>query len=136
MRAHYCFTPLRILSARSCPPALPDQPPRVRRDSLRRRRGPPVFPDQSPRMRRDSLWRTRHAVSPVAGADHSRQRMVCVSPLDCRAVTYTGIILELTDNGLYCAGGDFYVDPWRPVDRAVITHAHSDHACPGSRAYL
>ena len=62
--------------------------------------------------------------------------MVCVSPLDCRAVTYTGIILELTDNGLYCAGGDFYVDPWRPVDRAVITHAHSDHACPGSRAYL
>ena len=62
--------------------------------------------------------------------------MVCVSPLDCRAVTYTGIILELTDNGLYCAGGDFYVDPWRPVDRAVITHAHSDHACPGSLAYL
>jgi len=28
------------------------------------------------------------------------------------------------------------VDPWRPVDRAVVTHAHSDHACPGSRAYL
>src|ERR1039458_8837356 len=82
MRAHYCFTPLRILSARPCSP---------------------VFPDQSPRMRRDSLWRARHAVSPVAGADHSRQRMVCVSPLDCRAVTYTGIILELTDNGLYCA---------------------------------
>jgi putative mRNA 3-end processing factor len=44
--------------------------------------------------------------------------------------------LQATDNGLYCAGGDFYVDPWRPVDRAVITHAHSDHACPGSRAYL
>jgi putative mRNA 3-end processing factor len=37
---------------------------------------------------------------------------------------------------LYCAAGDFYVDPWRPVDRAVVTHAHSDHACPGSRAYL
>jgi putative mRNA 3-end processing factor len=45
-------------------------------------------------------------------------------------------ILQLTDNGLYCAGGDFYVDPWRPVDRAVVTHAHSDHACAGSRAYL
>jgi putative mRNA 3-end processing factor len=28
------------------------------------------------------------------------------------------------------------VDPWRPVDRAVITHAHADHACAGSRAYL
>lgn len=52
------------------------------------------------------------------------------------AVTYTEIILERTDNGLYCAGGDFYVDPWHPVDRAVITHAHSDHACAGSRAYL
>jgi putative mRNA 3-end processing factor len=45
-------------------------------------------------------------------------------------------LLQLTDYGLYCPGGDFYVDPWRPVDRALITHAHSDHACPGSRAYL
>ena len=53
-----------------------------------------------------------------------------------RVVTYTEIILELTDNGLYCAAGEFYVDPWRPVNRAVVTHAHSDHACPGSRAYL
>ena len=62
--------------------------------------------------------------------------MVCFSPLDGRAVTYTESILELTGNGLYCARGDFYVDPWRPVDRAVITHAHSDHACPGSHGYL
>ncbi len=38
--------------------------------------------------------------------------------------------------GLYCAAGDFYVDPWRPVDRAVITHAHSDHARPGHAHYL
>ncbi|HTT60969.1 MAG TPA: ligase-associated DNA damage response exonuclease [Bryobacteraceae bacterium] len=53
-----------------------------------------------------------------------------------RCVTYTEIILEPTDNGLYCPAGDFFVDPGRPVDRAVITHAHSDHACPGSRAYL
>ena len=45
-------------------------------------------------------------------------------------------LLQVTGNGLYCAGGDFYVDPWLPVDRAVITHAHSDHACPGSRAYM
>ena len=33
--------------------------------------------------------------------------------------------------GLYCEPGDFYIDPLRPVDRAVITHAHSDHARPG-----
>ncbi|WP_082621396.1 ligase-associated DNA damage response exonuclease [Bordetella sp. N] len=38
--------------------------------------------------------------------------------------------------GLYCPPGDFYIDPWRPVDRAVITHAHSDHARSGSRHYL
>lgn len=33
--------------------------------------------------------------------------------------------------GLYCPPGDFYVDPVRPVERAVITHGHSDHARPG-----
>ncbi len=45
-------------------------------------------------------------------------------------------ILELKPEGLYCAAGDFYVDPWRPVDRAIITHGHSDHARRGSRHYL
>ena len=44
--------------------------------------------------------------------------------------------MELRDAGLYCPAGDFYIDPALPVDRAVITHAHSDHAAPGSRAYL
>jgi putative mRNA 3-end processing factor len=38
--------------------------------------------------------------------------------------------------GLYCPPGDFFVDPWRPVDRAVITHAHADHARRGHGAYL
>jgi putative mRNA 3-end processing factor len=45
-------------------------------------------------------------------------------------------LLQLTDSGLYCAPGDFYVDPWQPVARAVVTHAHSDHAYPGSGRYL
>lgn len=45
-------------------------------------------------------------------------------------------MLELTDSGLYCAAGDFHVDPWQPVPRAVITHAHGDHARWGSGAYL
>jgi len=44
--------------------------------------------------------------------------------------------LECTSKGLYCPAGDFYIDPWNPVDRAVITHAHSDHARWGSKAYL
>src|ERR1700753_2642857 len=38
--------------------------------------------------------------------------------------------------GLYCAPGDFYIDPVRPVARAVITHGHSDHARPGHGAVL
>ncbi len=38
--------------------------------------------------------------------------------------------------GLYCPPGDFYIDPWRPVERAVITHGHSDHARTGHRHYL
>jgi len=41
-----------------------------------------------------------------------------------------------TDRGLYCAAGDFHIDPWRPVARAVITHGHSDHARPGSEVYV
>jgi putative mRNA 3-end processing factor len=45
-------------------------------------------------------------------------------------------LLQFTDKGIYCAPGDFYIDPWKPVKRAVITHAHSDHARPGSEYYL
>ncbi|MGZ8559608.1 MAG: ligase-associated DNA damage response exonuclease [Chitinophagaceae bacterium] len=45
-------------------------------------------------------------------------------------------LIEFTHKGLYCRQGDFYIDPWQPVNKAVITHAHSDHARPGSQAYL
>jgi putative mRNA 3-end processing factor len=45
-------------------------------------------------------------------------------------------LLTLTEAGLYCPAGDFHIDPWRPVPRAVITHAHADHARPGHAAYL
>jgi len=45
-------------------------------------------------------------------------------------------LVEFTDCGLYCRPGDFYIDPWKPVDRAVITHGHSDHARWGSRVYF
>ena len=46
------------------------------------------------------------------------------------------MLLQVTEKGLYCEAGDFYVDPWQPVARAVITHAHADHARPGSKHYL
>jgi putative mRNA 3-end processing factor len=45
-------------------------------------------------------------------------------------------LLQVTESGLYCAAGDFYVDPWRRVPRAIITHAHADHARAGSDRYL
>ena len=44
--------------------------------------------------------------------------------------------LTFTPSGIYCAAGDFYIDPWRPVARALITHGHADHARPGMGAYL
>jgi putative mRNA 3-end processing factor len=46
------------------------------------------------------------------------------------------MLLELTEEGLYCSAGDFYVDPWQAVERAVVTHAHGDHARRGSGSYL
>lgn len=48
----------------------------------------------------------------------------------------TNDLLQITPSGLYCEKGSFYIDPWRPVDRALITHAHGDHARFGSARYL
>ena len=45
-------------------------------------------------------------------------------------------LIEARPEGLYCPPGDFHIDPWRPVARAVVTHAHGDHARPGSAHYL
>src|SRR5690606_38424422 len=49
---------------------------------------------------------------------------------------YHVIMVISTAKGLFCTPGNFYIDPWQPVDYAVITHAHSDHARAGSRHYL
>jgi putative mRNA 3-end processing factor len=46
------------------------------------------------------------------------------------------MLIAPTERGLYCAAGVFHVDPWLPVDRAVVTHAHGDHLRPGSQTYL
>lgn len=45
-------------------------------------------------------------------------------------------VLTFTDSGLYCPAADVYIDPWKPVDRALITHGHADHARPGMARYL
>jgi len=58
---------------------------------------------------------------------------------DLREVNNTYVnepLLTLTDDGLFCPAGGFHVDPWNPVARAVITHAHADHAKTGSGTYL
>lgn len=45
-------------------------------------------------------------------------------------------MLEFTDKGIYCPRADIYIDPWKPVQRALITHGHSDHSRWGSQYYL
>jgi len=44
-------------------------------------------------------------------------------------------LVVMRPEGLYCPAGDFHIDPWRPVPRAVITHGHGDHARPGMGSY-
>ncbi len=51
-------------------------------------------------------------------------------------MTQNDNLLEQTPAGLYCRAGNFYVDPWKPVESAIITHGHSDHARWGSKHYL
>ncbi|MCI0712573.1 MAG: ligase-associated DNA damage response exonuclease [Chloroflexi bacterium] len=45
-------------------------------------------------------------------------------------------LIELTSQGFYCAAGNFYIDPWRKVDYAVVTHAHTDHYTANCKHYL
>ena len=45
-------------------------------------------------------------------------------------------LIQFTNKGIYCIPGKFYIDPWRPVDLAVISHGHGDHAKWGMKKYL
>ncbi len=45
-------------------------------------------------------------------------------------------MLKFKSEGIYCVPGKFYIDPWRPVDKALITHGHADHARWGMKSYL
>lgn len=44
-------------------------------------------------------------------------------------------LIKVTPRGLFCAAGEFYIDPWQPVTRALITHSHGDHLRAGSSDY-
>lgn len=45
-------------------------------------------------------------------------------------------LLEFTNKGIYCEAADVYLDPWKPVDKAIITHGHADHSCWGHKKYI
>jgi putative mRNA 3-end processing factor len=62
------------------------------------------------------------APAPVIGADTGGSRLPAW--------------LSVTDRGLWCGPGGFFIDPHRASDRAVITHGHADHARPGHGAVL
>lgn len=51
-------------------------------------------------------------------------------------ITRADQFMTLRPEGLYCVPGDFFIDPVQPVDRAVITHGHADHARPGHESVL
>ena len=46
------------------------------------------------------------------------------------------MLLDFTEKGIYCARADVYIDPWKPVDKALITHGHADHSRWGHKHYL
>lgn len=45
-------------------------------------------------------------------------------------------LLEFTDKGIYCHAAKVYIDPWKPVDKAIITHGHADHSRWGHQQYI
>ena len=45
-------------------------------------------------------------------------------------------LLAFNYRGIYCAQADVYLDPWRPVDKAIISHGHADHARWGHKRYI
>lgn len=45
-------------------------------------------------------------------------------------------LLEFTSKGIYCKKADVYLDPWKPVDKAIISHGHADHSRWGHKNYI
>ncbi|MEL6303577.1 MAG: ligase-associated DNA damage response exonuclease [Bacteroidota bacterium] len=45
-------------------------------------------------------------------------------------------LLQFTNKGIYCKPADVYLDPWRPVDKAIISHGHADHSRWGHKKYI
>ena len=87
--------------------------------------------------RRRASMRTTHSATAarVARARSPNRYLMMARRLALIAMDESDLVVE-RPQGLYCPAGDFYIDPWQPVDRAVITHAHADHARRGHGHYL
>ena len=106
---------------------------RVRRGAAR--------PSRRRRPRRRQAGREEDLPAPaVARANAGLDRLRPDAPRPVRdaapLLTSSEDLVVQRKEGLYCPPGDFYIDPWRPVDRAVITHAHADHSRRGNAHYL
>ena len=66
---------------------------------------------------------------------HHEQKRPKIYPYEHRRLCVMNQLIENTPGGLFCRAGKFYIDPRRPVPKAVITHAHADHARGGSSSY-
>jgi putative mRNA 3-end processing factor len=86
------------------------------------------------------LWEANHPAKGSGNVPVIRAVLLGLAPGGKRCQVWQMVSasswLRVLPQGLYCEPGGFFVDPTRPVDRAVITHAHSDHARPGHRAVL
>jgi putative mRNA 3-end processing factor len=74
-------------------------------------------------------WAWQHRIGQTRTAG-----LACTDEWTC--VNNCSDLIIARPEGLYCPAGGFYIDPWRPVERAVITHAHADHARAGHTRYL
>src|SRR4051794_14083986 len=81
-------------------------------------------------------WRFHCIVLPMSRKTEVEGSTNFASALPLRDNVRMPDLLERTDAGLYCRQGDFFIDPWQPVPRAVVTHSHADHARRGSARYL
>ncbi len=60
----------------------------------------------------------------------------CLTGIIFGSWCYSIMLLQFTGNGIFCKQAGLYIDPWKPAGKAIITHAHSDHARRGCESYL
>lgn len=66
----------------------------------------------------------------------NRELTKCCASLAIEQSHRKAPLLEFNERGIYCSRADVYIDPWKPVPYALITHGHADHARPGHKHYL